>query len=500
MKYCLLGIALALALSCQKQPSQTLITRLPNFPAPTAPNPAPTTSTTPTSTNAVTPPGSGCTQNTLYKDVDQDGLGDPSIGLTVCSGGIQTGYVANSSDCDDTDPVIQQNCCAVYVSPNGLDSNDGTSWAKAMKTLWAAYQTATTRAPSSTCSSFYQVFVQRGLYKTPAGDAGLLANASRKSKILGGFVGTETAATTRPAIAIGDTTEGNWTIIDGKTAANTHVLRVESQLVVDRVWIRNGQATASSQIPDDSGGGILVWTTAANLTLSNSIVSNNTALAANGGGGGLANFGTVNISQVNFFSNQANYTGNEQGFLSTGGAIQNFGTATVNRSVFYNNQAIAGGGITNAATLTVTNSIFSNNQGVYAGAIANLVNATLINNTFLSNLETNSQGTTILQIADPSYTGLTTSLTNNILWGDTNPAIGFFDDSNFATTGGPAPTLSANLINQDPKFVSGSDLHLQSSSPAIGTGDPSVISQVGSVDFDGNPRLSSGKIHMGAYQ
>ena len=49
-----------------------------------------------------------------YRDADGDGFGDPADAMPVCS--LPIGYVASSSDCDDTDPTVK---------PGGIEVCDG---------------------------------------------------------------------------------------------------------------------------------------------------------------------------------------------------------------------------------------------------------------------------------------------------------------------------------------------------------------------------------------
>ncbi len=56
---------------------------------------------------------------TFYRDVDGDGYGNGAISVQACSA--PAGYVANNTDCNDTDPTV--NPGAVEVCNNGKDDN-----------------------------------------------------------------------------------------------------------------------------------------------------------------------------------------------------------------------------------------------------------------------------------------------------------------------------------------------------------------------------------------
>jgi hypothetical protein len=67
--------------------------------------------------------------------------------------------------------------------------------------------------------------------------------------------------------------------------------------------------------------------------------------------------------------------------------------------------------------------------------------------------------------------------------------------------GGTGP--GNNNVISDPLFVnaSGGDFSLQARSPAIGAGDPSSpASAVGAADFAGHPRVTGGRVDIGAYE
>jgi hypothetical protein len=53
----------------------------------------------------------------VYRDIDGDGSGDPSVStVSSCDGSIPEGYTADGTDCDDTNAAIH---------PNAPESNDG---------------------------------------------------------------------------------------------------------------------------------------------------------------------------------------------------------------------------------------------------------------------------------------------------------------------------------------------------------------------------------------
>ena len=60
----------------------------------------------------------------VYRDADGDGFGDPGVSAPSCDGSIPAGYVADASDCSDTDATVHPGATEVC---NGLDEDcDGS--------------------------------------------------------------------------------------------------------------------------------------------------------------------------------------------------------------------------------------------------------------------------------------------------------------------------------------------------------------------------------------
>ncbi|WP_143393713.1 beta strand repeat-containing protein [Fimbriiglobus ruber] len=216
--------------------------------------------------------------------------------------------------------------------------------------------------------------------------------------------------------------------------------------------------------------------------------------------------GTLTIDQSTFTDNSS---------TAGGGAI--FAAAegintpvNITRSTFIGNSAPAGGALylaqsSGATTITATNSLFLNNTASADGAVAafypngttNTLN--LINSSFYGNSVTGSGATGL-------FSGGTSrvNITNSILYGDHTPNV--FSQASPVTSssvqfsdveGSGFAGVNGN-ISADPLYVKpgGGDLHILSTSPAIGAG--TIGADIPAVDFDGNPR--GNPPDMGAFE
>ncbi|MBN1887910.1 MAG: PKD domain-containing protein, partial [Thermoflexales bacterium] len=219
----------------------------------------------------------------------------------------------------------------------------------------------------------------------------------------------------------------------------------------------------------------------------------------NGQGGGL--YVEVSASpvlrNVTFESNHAD---------GHGGAIYIAGGELVitNSVVASNTTQSRGGGIYNAAgELTLFNMmIYSNTAaaggGVYVGLAS--AEAVLKNNTFFGNAATTGSGGAVYNAA------AALTFINNLVISNTAAAIGGglytagptdADFNDFWGNSEPASNVSVNAYSFDPLFrdVAAEDFHLQPTSPAIDTGDPTTTLDF---DYDLDPRPSGQGFDIGA--
>jgi len=190
------------------------------------------------------------------------------------------------------------------------------------------------------------------------------------------------------------------------------------------------------------------------------------------GGGGIANSGTLIITNSTFSSNTA--SGGGPG-ASGGGGIANFdgGMLTITNSTFSGNDtARSGGGIANFGTLIITNSTFSDNIGSKSGGgIANFGGGTLsiTNSTFSSNSSSGFGG----GIANFG----TLRVTNSIIAKNTAPT--GLDCS------GPLSSLGHNLIGDN----SGCSF-TPAAGDLVGTGDNPIDPELGPLQDNGGPTFT----------
>jgi PKD repeat protein len=275
-------------------------------------------------------------------------------------------------------------------------------------------------------------------------------------------------------------------------------------------------------------GGAMHITGSSSVTFSNCHFQGNAAIGTQspaGYGGALyVNFGsTATITGSSFVGNITGYrTYTTGGATSTkGGAILAGGDISVRDSSFIGNRSHNGGAIYAFNGATLINNIFSGNSvttapgsagGGYGGAMVLTGPSTVINNTITANRASENIGGVIASVAP----GESVQIVNSILWGNTvSKYIAPDEDplpvSRIQLSRGGDVSLSYSILqgiyepipgedpvdpenfpgvlDADPQFVSltDGDLHLSAGSPAIDSGDNTVV--VVATDIDGDPRF-----------
>lgn len=275
-------------------------------------------------------------------------------------------------------------------------------------------------------------------------------------------------------------------------------------------------------------GGAMNIAGSSSVTFSNCHFEGNAAIGTQspaGYGGALyVGFGsTAIITGSSFVRNITGYRTNTTGgaYSTKGGAIMAGGDISVRDSSFIGNRSHNGGAIYAFNGVTLINNIFSGNLvttapgsagGGYGGAMILTGPSTLTNNTIANNSATEGTGGVIASVAP----GESVQIVNTILWGNTvSKYIPAGEDPlpisrNQLARGGDVsmsygileglydpipgedPVDPANfpgVLDADPLFVSQADgdLHLSAGSPAIDSGDNTVV--VVTTDIDGDQRF-----------
>ena len=393
-----------------------------------------------------------------------------------------------------------------YVDLNASGSGNSSSWANAMKSLYKAVYMATNQ----------EIWVKAGTYKPDASSrSNCFDIASDNVKLYGGFNGTESNISERdilnnPTILSGDL-NGNDTGVsfsgNGRGDNAYNIIKINANNIeIDGVIIQDGHA---NEAPDNAtGAGILVASTANQLSVKNCTFKNNVAQVSGAIRAYFDTDATVTIENCTFDRNMSKYAN----IYLLANANRTVGVNITN-CLFTNNESKDGFGnygytgsaawiranATNSTvTTTITNCTFANNTdiGTRAGSERGVLalgkrtdgnsthNATISNCIFYNNV---GAGGATTSAVNKGHTALpnTTTVFNSI------------DEDNFSNL-----TSLTNTSNANPMFVNatGGDFKLQSGSPAIDTGDNSKIPAGITTDVIHNIRIHNTTVDMGAYE
>jgi predicted outer membrane repeat protein len=266
----------------------------------------------------------------------------------------------------------------VHVKPGGSDTNSGTSWAAAKKTVRAALEEAALEGG--------EVWVQAGVYEERV-------RVELFTYLYGGFAGTETNRAARNWAANPTVLHGGARAVNPTPGAPVvTVIGLDGYAAVDGFTIQNGAARL--------GAGLNVFGSAYiahNLIRSNVVVTTSTNLPP-AGGGLYCEFGAPTIVNNVFVANNAPLSSGQNG---RGGAIY-LATppghlAGIYNNTFLTNRAAGGGGAVflgtgtgarivnnivafgssgleslNTTNVAAYNCVFGNSGDAYVGVIAGL--------------------------------------------------------------------------------------------------------------------------------
>jgi len=349
-------------------------------------------------------------------------------------------------------PVFAAN---YYVSTNGNDSHDGTSWATAKKTIQAGVNVAsigdTVWVTNGTWVLSNQIVVNNEItVRSVNGPTETIVNGNGQITLSRCFY-----------------LESNCTL-NGFTVTNGYGNNVNGGgvfCVSTNTVITNCVITGNEVSQNHYGGGVYAG------TLNNCMLSYNKATIG-GGGGGACN-GTLNNCIL---------SRNAADWVSGGGAAG----CTLNNCVISSNVAWAGGG---AANSTLNNCTISGNSAdLYGGGT---MNCTLNNCTIVGNVRAN-QGS-----------GVWGGTLNNCIVFYNNPAPQCSSYSVMRyTCASEAPAGNGN-VTSEPMFVDkdSGNYRLAAGSPCINAGN-NVYAPINSslVDLDGNLRIWNVTVDIGAYE
>ena len=259
-------------------------------------------------------------------------------------------------------------------------------------------------------------------------------------------------------------------------------------------------------------GGILCG---GNATIKDCNIAGNSSRRS--AGGGIYCGGTVEIKNCNITGNSSDMRG---GGICCGGTI-----AITDCIITGNSSEEAGGGIYCSGTVTIANTNISANSSVeYGGGIycGNNTTTTITNCTITANkTETGrfglSYGGGIYCKDDHPITIANSTICDNsdlrcgiycqqgqilncIIRNNSYDQIWEYSDVSVAYSNIEGGWQGQGNIDTDPAFVFETDYHIMPNSPCIDTGDPLYVPGPNETDLDGNPRVSAGRIDMGAYE
>ena len=422
-------------------------------------------------------------------------------------------YYETSLSESDVDALFHENVTPgpIYVDASATGTMSGNSWSNAYTTLWDAIVLNPFKK---------EVWVKAGTYKFPGQQYQGFEFLSH-GKFYGGFDGTETSLNQRNP-------ETNITVISGDTNGNdstnpndiiyNHFTRNDNkyhtiilddgvhELLIDGFTISGGNAngtimtTGSNQFYRTRGGAIQVLgkniSENISATFRNCIFQHNTGFET----GVFGVYYNSNAPQVSYdvnFENcifRNNHSNSGSAILHVGSISNQWvGNGEIVNCLFHDNVSVngpaavylfastAGGGPTQLGLdVNIVNSTFSKNRG---GIISGGPNQ-------------------VLRFDNASNCGFY----NNILFGNATNGNQSSIQTFYSPNISQYPTMNANItegyssgtnVNVNPLF--NTDFTLQSSSPAINSGNNTYLSSLYATDLSGNNRFV-GTVDKGAYE
>ena len=246
-----------------------------------------------------------------------------------------------------------------------------------------------------------------------------------------------------------------------------------------------------------NGGGVA---NSGTLTITNSILSANTAVnpvfGGNSSGGGLENSGTLTITGTTLSGNSA----------ASGGGVESSGTLSITGTTLSGNSAASGGGVENSGTLSITNATLFGNTAVNSGgAIDNSGAALIFFVTADANAATDGGGVSLAAGPSSSFDTVD-SIYQNPQGGNVAVASAalFYSGSHNLFSDAPDVVLnSTDAINANPKLGPLADNGGPTQTQALLSNSPAIFAGTSvygvTTDQRGAPR-TSGHPDIGAFQ
>ncbi len=272
------------------------------------------------------------------------------------------------------------------------------------------------------------------------------------------------------------------------------------------------------------GGGLEAYSEKKEVSVKNSTFKNNSAVGQGGGAIIWSKYAPLEISKNSFEENNSQSNGGGLFVWTRTGNIH-----MDSNGFFRNGSKYSGGGLylyvyTENKSILTNNTFAEDKAAQYDGGNSFIYlrggEVYLINNTFVGGLSENSSGRLLLWLPENSSKAF---IYNNIFWQGNSPQnmdVGIVKSSgtqvnlfnNLLSCSIPYGTgiclaltnrnnyNYGNNISENPQFVNQPyDLHLLYGSPAIDAGS-NTAPNLPDKDKDGNPRISGGKVDIGAYE
>jgi hypothetical protein len=389
----------------------------------------------------------------------------------------------------------------VHVAPTGNDTNNGLTWATAMRTLQAAMDRDVLARK--------ELWASKGVYPEHIAIRPFV-------DLYGGFSGVETNRTQRDW-------KQNETILDGVVSGNVvQMVFLPGVRCLDGFTIQNGRA--------NSGGGILARESspfiANNIIQNNNISTNMTSYK----GGGVYSEGCSMVLSNNLIQGNIAIAGGGVGINQDKGDIVVGNTFKSNWAqqidgLPFDTEGSGGGGLYAFRTpAKIINNIFISNActnkamphmntRAFGGAIyfvpmyvPNTYTSSICNNTFVSNITVGcveSGGVFLRSCTNTLFANNLLSHNSSGINGWYNTNIQFLNNCVYQNTtsnyiGFSDQTGTSGNISVDPLFISGTS-QLSANSPCIDAGNDSVITP-DMLDLAGTPRIQGTHVDIGAFE